>query len=103
MKDVAKRKRLDGVSSRSGSGLMNTTAALTEELGEVHDDLLRYSPEAQQLRVEVTEAVREEVLKMRRRSGLPDEDPKGGLAETWREEGRGGEGLMKDRSVIKDM
>lgn len=77
-----------------------------ERLGEVSGDFLRYCPEAEQLRIEVTLAVRNEVLKVRQSRGLPDEDPKRGLAETWRKEGRKysyEEGEMDDESVVKDM
>ena len=73
------------------------------QLGELKDDFLRYSPEAEQLRIDVTMAVRNEVLKVRRMSGLPDEDPKCGLAETWRQEGGKKEGEMKDGGVVVDM
>lgn len=75
------------------------------ELGEVRDQELRYGAEAVQLRIDVTLAVREEVLKIRRSTGLPDEDPKSSLAETWREEGSKdkAEGKMRDESVVKDM
>jgi len=58
-----------------------------EVLGELQDDELKYGAEAQQLRIDVTLAVRSEVLKVRRASGLPDEDPKRALVETYREEG----------------
>ena len=78
---------------------------LEESLGELQDDDLKYGREAEQLRIEVTLAVRNEVLKVRRSRGLPDEDPKRGLAETYRKEGgKHGkrEGEMEDRSVIKD-
>lgn len=71
--------------------------------GSVEDEWLRYGLEAEELRVEVTLAVREEVLKVRRRRGLPDEDPKRGLAETWRREGVRREGEMEDGSLVKDM
>ncbi|KAF2481247.1 hypothetical protein BDY17DRAFT_317926 [Neohortaea acidophila] len=77
-----------------------------DRLGELSDEQLRYGREAEQLRIEVTLAVRNEVLKVRRSCGLPDEDPKRGLAETWRREGRQSateEGEMDDRSVVKDM
>jgi monolysocardiolipin acyltransferase len=75
------------------------------QLGEVHDHELRYGAEAEQLRKDVTLVVREEVLRLRRSTGLPDEDPKCSLVETWREEGSWDktEGRMKDGSVVKDM
>lgn len=52
------------------------------------------------LRIEVTKRVRQEVLKVRRSLGLPDEDPKEGLVETWIEEGPIAEGKMKDGSWV---
>lgn len=74
------------------------------ELGVVTDDELKYGREAEQLRMEVTMAVRNEVLKVRRAcSGLPDEDPKRSLAETWRSEASTArEGPQKDGSSLKD-
>lgn len=74
-------------------------------LGEVHDHELRYGAEAEQLRKDVTLVVREEVLRLRRSTGLPDEDPKCSLVETWQEEGswEKSEGRMKDGSVVEDM
>ncbi|KAK3656537.1 Lyso-phosphatidylcholine acyltransferase [Elasticomyces elasticus] len=58
-------------------------------LGVVEDEELRFGQEARQLRIEVTMAVRNEVLKVRRAAGWGDEDPKRGLAETYRLEGGG--------------
>lgn len=76
-----------------------------EEIGELYNDELRYGAEAEQLRIDVTLAVRNEVLKVRRACGLPDEDPKRGLAETFRVEG-GKEGERErekdDGSVVRD-
>ena len=74
-----------------------------EELGELQDDDLKYGLEAEQLRIDVTMAIRNEVLKVRRSRGLPDEDPKCSLAETFRREGNEREGEMEDRSLVKDM
>lgn len=72
------------------------------EVGILNDEL-RYGKEAVALRIEVTRSVRQEVLKVRRMSGLPDEDPKEGLVETWREEG-GEEGKKKqDGSLVGDV
>ena len=91
---------------REGHLLWQDDALAGDRLGELSDDFLKYSPEAEQLRIEVTLAVRNEVLKVRRSRGLPDEDPKRGLAETWRKEGRKyryEEGEMDDDSVVKDM
>lgn len=93
MKERSRRKRL------------KNRAELPEEtLGEVEDEELKYGAEAEKLRIEVTLAVRNEVLKVRRSRGLSDEDPKRGLAETYRKEGKEGqrEGMMEDKSVLKD-
>lgn len=55
-------------------------------LGELSDEL-KYGEEATKLRIEVARRVREEVLKVRRSLGYPDEEPPGfELAETWRRE-----------------
>lgn len=73
-----------------------------DELGVLTDHDLKFSEEAKQLRIEVTMAIRNEVLKVRRSCGLPDEDPKRGLADTWRAEGTlVGEGVRQDGSSIK--
>jgi monolysocardiolipin acyltransferase len=94
-----KRSRLGDMKESSEESRWNG------QLGEVHDQELRYGAEAEQLRKEVTLAVRKEVLKIRRSTGLPDEDPKCSRVETWREEGslNKGEGKMKDGSVVEDM
>ncbi|EME84185.1 uncharacterized protein MYCFIDRAFT_152434 [Pseudocercospora fijiensis CIRAD86] len=73
-----------------------------EEVGVLNDDELKYGKEAEQLRIDLTLAVRNEVLKVRRSCGLPDEDPKRTLADSFREEGTfGRDGLKKDGSSIK--
>ncbi|TPX12132.1 uncharacterized protein E0L32_007247 [Thyridium curvatum] len=51
-------------------------------MGELSDDL-KYGAEAEAIRVEVAHRVRNEILKLRRSLGYPDEDPALGLAETW--------------------
>lgn len=53
-------------------------------IGELPDEL-KYSKEAEKIRIEVTKRVRDEVVKLRKSLGYPDEDPawKFGLAETW--------------------
>jgi monolysocardiolipin acyltransferase len=71
------------------------------EIGILTENLM-YSKEAAELRIECTKRVREEVLKVRRSTGLPDEDPKAGLVETWKAEGEKREGRMKDGSWVKD-
>jgi monolysocardiolipin acyltransferase len=102
LKAKAQRKReLNGEADETGA----LPADWNGQLGEVHDQELRDGAEAEQLRKDVTLAVREEVLKVRRSTGLPDEDPKGSLVETWREEGSMDkpEGKMRDGSVVEDM
>nr|POE59310.1 lysophosphatidylcholine acyltransferase [Quercus suber] len=93
---VAHRRSLTG--SQSGF-------SADEALGVVTDDELRYGAEAEQLRIDVTLAVRNEVLKVRRMCGLPDEDPKRGLAETFRVEGGNPseDGEKKDGSIVRDL
>ena len=71
------------------------------EVGVLNDDL-KFGPEAVALREECTRQVRRAVLDVRRSRGLPDEDPKEGLVETWREEGGRREGKMEDGSLVKD-
>ena len=67
------------------------------------DDELKYGSEAVKLREECARQVRAAVLKVRRLRGLPDEDPKEGLVDTWREEGGKREGSMEDGSWVKDV
>ncbi|KAI4090370.1 MAG: hypothetical protein LQ344_004800 [Seirophora lacunosa] len=70
----------------------------------VLSDGLKYGKEAVELREECTRQVRGAVLAVRRKRGLPDEDPKAGLVETWRLEGGDGkrEGKMEDGSWVKE-
>lgn len=92
MKERAKRKRL-----------LSGNDAEEDELGVLTDHDLKFSEEAKQLRIEVTMAVRNEVLKVRRSCGLPDEDPKRGLADTWIEEGsKKRDGVQQDGSSIRE-
>jgi len=72
------------------------------EMG-ILDEELRCGKEAVELRIECTRRVRQEVLKIRRMSGLPDEDPKEGLVETWREEGMKEKGRMEDGSLVGEL
>ncbi|KAK5118382.1 hypothetical protein LTR62_002896 [Meristemomyces frigidus] len=76
-----------------------------QRIGELADEELMYGQEAEQLRIDVTMAVRNEVLKVRRQAGVPDEDPKRGLAETYRAEGGKEaskvEGEMADGSLVQ--
>ncbi|KAJ5156657.1 hypothetical protein N7492_009460 [Penicillium capsulatum] len=71
-------------------------------MGVLSEELLN-NKEAVELRKEVTMKIRNLVLDVRRSRGLPDEDPKEGLVETWLEEGAGREGHMKDDSWIRDI
>lgn len=65
---------------------------------------LKHGKEAVALREECARQVRGAVLAVRRKRGLPDEDPKQGFVETWREEGGGKrEGKMKDGSWVGDI
>lgn len=90
-----KRKSLKGVDSDMDQ---------KEELGVLTDDELKFGQEVQQLRIDVTLAVRNEILKVRKSCGLPDEDPKRSIADTFREEGIfGRDGLRQDGSTVKDM
>ncbi|ETI19264.1 hypothetical protein G647_09096 [Cladophialophora carrionii CBS 160.54] len=70
-------------------------------LGLVPENLANH-PEALELRKECTKRVREAVLEVRRSRGLPDEDPKNGVVETWLREGPKREGLMDDGTWVKD-
>ncbi|KAF2105911.1 hypothetical protein BDV96DRAFT_591769 [Lophiotrema nucula] len=69
----------------------------------VLNDALKVSDEAVKLREECTMRVRAAVLAVRRSRGLPNEDPKVGLVETYREEGSNREGKKDDGSIVKDM
>lgn len=90
-----RRKWQKLVTEKEGEGSGNM------ELGVLSHDL-KYGKEAVELREECTRQIRAEVLKLRRRRGLADEDPKEGLVETWREEGGQREGKMKDGSWVRD-
>ncbi|RKF62826.1 Lysophosphatidylcholine acyltransferase [Erysiphe neolycopersici] len=69
------------------------------EMGELSDDL-KFGNEAVEIRKEVTKRVRNEILKLRRNFGYPDEDPKHGLVETWIQEGSKVSGKMNDGSWV---
>ncbi|KAJ5727707.1 Phospholipid/glycerol acyltransferase [Penicillium malachiteum] len=71
-------------------------------VGVLSDELLN-NEKAVELRKEVTLKIRNLVLDVRRSRGLPDEDPKEGLVETWLEEGPKREGHMKDDSWVRDI
>ncbi|KAI9813940.1 MAG: hypothetical protein M1832_006025 [Thelocarpon impressellum] len=71
------------------------------QMGEL-TERLKHGEEAVSLREECTRRVRQQVLKVRRGMGLPDEDPKAGLVETYRQEGAGRQGEMADGSWVKE-
>jgi monolysocardiolipin acyltransferase len=73
-----------------------------EAVGLLTDPLLE-GEEAIELRKECTRRLRQEVLKVRRSRGYPDEDPKAGLVETYMREGSKREGRMKDDTWVKDL
>ena len=68
----------------------------------LENEELRNGKEAVALRMECAMEVRQLVLEVRRRRGMPDEDPKAGWVETWKEEGSKKEGRMKDGSWVVD-
>lgn len=91
------KKLRDREAAKTGSLLpteQNGDGTLSEEL--------MYGKEAVSLRLEIVVVVRDEILKLRRARGYPDEDPKSGLVETWRAEGGKVEGKMHDGSWTKD-
>jgi monolysocardiolipin acyltransferase len=71
-----------------------------EAIGLLTDHLL-HGEEAIELRKECTRRLRQEVLKVRRSRGYPDEDPKAGLVETYMKEGPRREGRMEDETWVK--
>lgn len=94
------RERWQRLVKAQKDALMKTGASFDWEMGELTEGL-KYGTEAVALRKEVTNRIRQEVLKVRRSLGYPDEDPKQGLAETWLEEGPAkGQGKMKDGSWV---
>lgn len=92
-------RRLVEDDRRKGKGKGEAGAEM--EVGVLSEDL-KYGAEAVKLREECTMKVRGAVLRVRRERGLPDEDPKEGLVETWRAEGGKREGQMDDGSLVKD-
>ncbi len=73
-----------------------------EAVGLLTDTLLN-GEEAIELRKECTRRIRQEVLKVRRSRGYPDEDPKARLVETYLKEGPEREGRTKDGTYVKDI
>ncbi|KAI9768003.1 MAG: hypothetical protein M1840_005315 [Geoglossum simile] len=72
------------------------------DVGEL-SDRLKGGEEVMELRIECAMRVREEVLKVRKGMGWPDEEPENKLAKTWKEERDMREGKRKDGSWEKDM
>lgn len=70
-------------------------------LGVVSHELAN-NEEVIELRKECALRVRNEVLKVRRSRGLPDEDPKWSQVATWAREGRKQQGQMEDGTWVKD-
>jgi len=68
--------------------------------GVLGSEGLRTGDDAVRLRMEVTLAVREKLLRLRRARGWPDEDPKAGVVETYRVEGSKRKGRMEDGSWV---
>ncbi|KAF2278018.1 uncharacterized protein EI97DRAFT_395750 [Westerdykella ornata] len=102
-------KKLDG--DRAFGDLRERWRRMRDEEAEVSgpmalgvvSEALKYSEEAEELRRECTRRVREAVLDVRRTRGLPDEDPKAGLAETYAAEGSRGPGKKDDGSIVRDI
>ena len=96
-RDLVEKERMQGIGKESDDGPSNGR----EELGLLSHEL-KYGKEAVELRMECAREIRNEVLRLRRQRGLPDEDPKAGLVETWRQEGGKREGRMEDDSWVKE-
>ncbi|MCJ1340568.1 hypothetical protein MMC09_005864 [Bachmanniomyces sp. S44760] len=89
------RKLVDVERAKAGLFGAQAIGVLSEEL--------KYGEEATALRIECTKRVRDEILKMRRARGLPEEDPKETPVEAKKREGPRREGLMDDGSLVKDV
>ncbi|KFY85471.1 hypothetical protein V500_08366 [Pseudogymnoascus sp. VKM F-4518 (FW-2643)] len=97
------RRRWRALVEMQREALKNKGQDTTMEMGVLTEGL-KYNAEAVALRLEATQRMRNEVVKLRNSLGYDEEDPKNGLVETWIEEGRSGarEGHMKDDSWTKD-
>lgn len=94
------RQRWKRLVSLQKEALIKKGEATDLEMGELTEGL-KYGKEAVALRREVTDRIRQEVVKVRKSLGYPDEDPKQGRAETWIEEGAQKErGKMEDGSWV---
>ena len=95
--DLRKRWSMlvDQHNAMTGVGQENTRLGIVPTSLQTH-------PEAVDLRIECARRVREQVLRLRRARGYPEEDPKATWAETWRKEGGKLEGKMNDGTWVKD-
>lgn len=103
--DWEKHSRGSAVAATTAAGAVDAAWRAKDELGVLTDWDLKFGEEAEKLRVEVTLAVRNEVLKVRRATGLADEDPKRSLAETFRAEGgkeKADQREKADDSIVRD-
>lgn len=76
-------------------------ATYPEELIGLLPDTLLHGEEARELRMECARRVRQEVLKVRRSRGYPDEDPKAARSHPPMREGPKRDGHMEDDTWIK--
>lgn len=74
----------------------------TGAIGVLTDELVQ-GEEAVELRKECARRLRQEVLKLRRSRGYPEEDPKAGLVETYIKDGSKRNGHMQDGTSVKDV
>ncbi|KAK4169304.1 putative lysophosphatidylcholine acyltransferase [Cladorrhinum sp. PSN259] len=80
--------RLFGLLGGAGGNKEEQSGTVVEasllQPGELTSDELKYGKAAQEIRIEVSRRMREEILKLRRVAGAyPEPDPSFGLAETW--------------------
>jgi monolysocardiolipin acyltransferase len=81
--------------ARGSTALNDLTAGIVPESLANH-------PDAIEIRIECARRVREQVLKLRRERGYPDEDPKACLAESWERHELQQEGKVDDKTWVKD-
>lgn len=95
------RRKWKELVKRQKAALRKAGLSTDLAMGELTEEL-KYGQEAVDLRIEVTKRVRNEVVKLRRSLGYPDEDPKASLVDTWVEEGQTGRksGRMEDGSLV---
>ncbi|KAK3940385.1 hypothetical protein QBC46DRAFT_288595 [Diplogelasinospora grovesii] len=83
---VRKSQQPQQVQRQESAEKTNGDEEVSRRGGDILSDELKYSREAQEIRIEVARRVREEVLKVRRSFGnhYPDSHPPFGRAETWK-------------------